>query len=58
MFYNYSDKMYAVVCCSVTKLYLTLCNPMDCSIQGLPIPHYLPEFAQVHVHWVGDAIQP
>ena len=58
MFYNYSDKMYAVVCCSVTKLYLTLCNPMDCSTQGLPIPHYLPEFAQVHVHWVGDAIQP
>ena len=25
---------------------------------GLPVPHYLLEFAQVHVHWVGDAIQP
>ena len=22
---------------------------MDCSMQGLPIPPYLPEFAQVHV---------
>ena len=24
----------------------------------LPCLHYLPEFAQTHVHWVGDAIQP
>ena len=31
---------------------------MDCSTLGLPIPHHLPEFAQTHVHWVGDAIQP
>ena len=22
-----------------------------------PVLHYLPEFAQIHVHWVGDAIQ-
>ena len=25
--------------------------------RGLPVPHCLLEFAQVHVHWVGDAIQ-
>ena len=25
---------------------------------GLPDPHQLPEFAQVYVHWIGDAIQP
>ena len=31
---------------------------MDCSIPALPVPHYLLEFVQVHVHWVGDAIQP
>ena len=31
---------------------------MDCTMSGLPIPHCLPEFAQVHVHWIGDAIQP
>ena len=31
---------------------------MDCSMPGFPVPHHLPEFAQVHVHWVDDAIQP
>ena len=44
-------------CCSVTKLYLTLCNPMDCSTLGSPVLHHLPGFAQIHVHWIGDAIQ-
>ena len=38
--------------CSVAKLRLTLCNPMDCSTTGLPILHYLLELAQTHVHWV------
>ena len=32
-------------------------DPMDCSMPGLPVPHHLQEFAQVHVHWIGDAIQ-
>ena len=36
----------------------TLCNPMDCSTPGFPILHTLPEFAQTHVYWVSDAIQP
>ena len=45
-------------CCSVTKSCLTLCNPMDCSKPGFPVLHDLLEFAQVHVRWVGDAIQP
>ena len=31
---------------------------MDCSMPGFPVLHYLPEFAQVHVHWFGDAIEP
>ena len=44
--------------CSVTKSCPTLCNPMDCSMPGFPVHHYLPEFAQTHVHWVGDAIHP
>ena len=43
---------------SVTQLCPTLCNPMDCSIPGLPVHHQVPEFAQTHVHRVGDAIQP
>ena len=43
---------------SVAQLCPTLCDPMDCSIPGLHVHHQLPELAQTHVHWVGDAIQP
>ena len=35
-----------------------LCNPMNCSMPGLPVHHQLPEFTQTHDHRVGDAIQP
>ena len=31
---------------------------MDCRAPGLPVPHHLLKFAQVHVHCIGDAIQP
>jgi len=37
---------------------MTLCDPMDSSMPGFPVLYHLPEFAQIHVHWVGDAIQP
>jgi len=37
---------------------LTLCDPMDCSMPGLPVHHQLLEFTQTYVHWVSDAIQP
>ena len=43
---------------SVTQSCPTLCKPMDCSTPGLPVHHRLPAFTQIHVHWVGDAIQP
>ena len=43
---------------SVTQSCPTLCDPMDCSMPGFPVHHYLPEFAQTHVHWVSDAILP
>ena len=36
---------------------LRLCDPMDCSMRGLPVHHQLLEFTETHVHWVGDAIQ-
>ena len=39
-------------CCSVAKLYPTLCNSMDCSTPGFPVLHYVPEFTQTHVHSV------
>ena len=45
-------------CCSVAQSYPTLCGPMDWSISGFPVLQYLPEFAQTHVHWLNDAIQP
>ena len=31
---------------------------MNCSTPGFPVLHHLPEFAQTHVHWVSDVIQP
>ena len=45
-------------CCLITKSCLTLCDPMEWSVLGFPVLHYLPEFAQTHVHWVSDAIPP
>jgi len=36
----------------------TLCKPRDWSMTGFPVLHHLPDFAQTHVHWVSDAIQP
>ena len=43
---------------SVTQSCLTLCDPMNRSMPGLPVHHQLLEFTQIHVHQVGDAIQP
>ena len=45
-------------CCSVAQSCPTLCGPMDCNMPGLPVPHHLLEFAQVHVHCISDAIPP
>ena len=41
-----------IFCCSVTESYLTLSNPLRNSLAGSPVLLYLPEFAQIHVHWV------
>ena len=43
---------------SVAQSCPTLCDPMECSTPGFPVPHQLPEFTQTHVHWVSNAIQP
>ena len=42
----------------VQSLSHILCDPIDFSTPGFPVLHYLPEFAQTHIHWVSDAIQP
>ena len=53
-----SQSQWAVCCCSVTKSCPALCDPTDCSMPGSCVFHYLPKSAQIHAHWVGDAIQP
>ena len=42
----------------VAQSCLTLCNPMNRSMPGLPVHHQLLEFTQTHVYRVSDAIQP
>ena len=49
---------HSVQLSSVAQSFLTLCDPMHCSMPGFPVCHQLPELAQTHVHWVGDTIQP
>ena len=43
---------------SVTQSCPTFCDPMDCSMPGLPVYHQLPQLAQIHVHWVCKEIKP
>ena len=59
--YVYKDPLYLALNAqfnSVAQSYLTLCDHMDCSTPGFHVHHQLPDLAQTHVHWVGDAIQP
>ena len=57
-YYLLHKDQYSVMFSSVTQSCSTLCDPMDCSMPGLPVHHQLPELTQTHVHCVGDAIQP
>ena len=43
---------------SVAQWCPTLCDPMKHSTPGLPVHHQLLESTHIHVHGVGDAIQP
>ena len=49
-------QLLLVLVFSRSQLYPTLCDLMDCSTQGFPVLHQLPELAQTHVR-VSDAIQ-
>ena len=55
---KHSEQGYDCCCYWVAQLCLTLCSPMNCSISGFSVLHYLLEFAQTHVHGVSDTIQP
>ena len=48
----YGFKPLCCCCCSGSWSCLTLCDPMDYSTSGLPVPHHLLKFAQVHVHCI------
>ena len=52
---KYSQYIFVV---AQSLSHVWLCDPMDCSTPGHLSPHHLLEFAQVHVHWIRDAIQP
>ena len=43
------DSFSSVQFSSVTQSCLTLCDPMNCSMPGLPVYHQLPESTQTHV---------
>ena len=43
---------------SVAQSCLTLYDPMNRSMPGLPVHHQLPELTQTHVHRVCEATQP
>ena len=48
--------VYIYIYVVVQSLSYRLYDPMDCSTPGASVLHYLPQFAQTHVHWVSDAI--
>ena len=52
--YNYNVIPFS----SVAQSCPTLCDPMNCSMPGLPVRNQPLEFTQTHVHQVSDAIQP
>ena len=56
LLFNMLSRYIRLCVCSVAKSCSTLCDPIDCSKPGFCALHYLPEFAQIHVHWVNDAI--
>ena len=49
--------IYKILLLLFAKWSPTLWDPVDCSMPDFPVTLHLPEFAQTHVHWVGDAIQ-
>ena len=54
-----ANEWQGFLCChSVAQSCPPLCNPMDWSMPGLPIPHHLPKFFQVNFPCISVAIQP
>ena len=49
-----TNNIYIFLVCA--QAYPTLCDSVDCSMLRFPVLNSLLEFAQIHVHWVDDAI--
>ena len=43
---------------SIARSCSTLCDPIYFSTPEFPPLHYLPEFAQTHIHWINNSNQP
>ena len=59
--YGKSVGMWFIVCGVVAESLghpQIFATPWTASTPSFPVPHYLPELTQLHVHWVSDAIQP
>ena len=54
---NFLTNLNCLFCCSVAKSCLSLCDFINCIMPGFPVLHYLPKFAQPHVHWFSHAFQ-
>ena len=54
----FTQLAYSLISVSlITQSCPTLCNPMDCSTPGFPVPHQFSDLTQTHAHWVSDGIQ-
>ena len=53
---NEISNIYHYQFSSVTQSCLTLCEPMNRSMPGIPVDHQLPESTQTHVHCVSDIL--
>ena len=54
----FKNSCFFSCCCSVAQSCPTPCYPIDYKTPGLLVCHHLPEFTQVNVHCISDAIQP
>ena len=55
---SHYQPVLGIGCVQSLSLVRLFCNSTDCSTPGFSVFHHLLELAQIHVHWVGDAIQP
>ena len=64
LWYIYTKEYYSAIkknsfeSVQFSRSVMTLCDPMNCSMPVFSVYHQLPEPAQIHVHWVSDAVQP